>query len=254
MSYETIAYSGDKAMTDLLQRRGVGLHGRSFLARVVILEPPSELIDGLNSEQPTRIGAFTYSWSHIPRPVRSVGRYCSIAAGVTFAEMQHPTTWLSTSSFTYENDWIWSDFAKSRGQVHTPAPWGEADYMPPITIGHDVWIGSNAYIRGGITLGTGCIVGAHAVVTRSVPPYAIVVGNPARIVRYRFPDDVVAALLRSRWWDYAFPDFMGPHITDVPAALAHIERLVAQDAIKPYRPTRIRLVAPAYLGKDDWPY
>jgi len=212
-----------------------------------------DLVGGLNSSYPTTVGAFTYSWSHIHWPVRSIGRYCSIAGGVTFAERQHPTNWLSTSSFTYESIW-WGEFAASRGQIHTPAAWTEADYHPPIVIEHDVWIGSGAYIKGGITLGTGCVVGTHAVVTRSVPPYAIVVGNPARIVRYRFPDDTIAALLRSRWWDYAFTDFMGPHITNVPAALAHIERLVADDAIKPYRPTRIRLVAPAYLGKDDWPY
>jgi len=242
-------------MTDLLRRRDIGiLPGTSHVSRVAIIEPPLELADGFNSDQPTRLGAFSYSWSHLPRSVRSVGRYCSIAADVRFAEMEHPTNWLSKSSFTYDAGWMWERFAVSRGQAHVPVARMEADYQPSIVIENDVWIGTGAYICGGVTLGTGCIVGARAVVTRSVPPYAVVAGSPALILNQRFPDAVVSSLLRSRWWDYAFPDFMGSHIADAAAALAHIERLVADDAIKPYRPTRIRLVAPAYPGKDDWPY
>ena len=71
-----------------------------------------------------------------------------------------------------------------------------------MTIGNDVWIGRNAIIMDGVTVGTGAIVGAAAVVTKDVPPYAIVAGVPARIIRYRFDEGTVKRLLANRWWDY----------------------------------------------------
>ena len=70
-----------------------------------------------------------------------------------------------------------------------------------MTIGHDVWLGSGATILSGITIGHGAVVAAHALVTKDVPPYAIVGGNPAKIIRYRFDDGTIAALLEARWWD-----------------------------------------------------
>ena len=80
-------------------------------------------------------------------------------------------------------------------------------YPPPqqierITIGSDVWIGRNAVLLGGITVGHGAIVGAFAVVAKDVPPYAIVVGNPARVIRYRFGPKQIAHLLALKWWDW----------------------------------------------------
>ena len=70
-----------------------------------------------------------------------------------------------------------------------------------ITIGNDVWIGRNAVLLGGITIGDGAIVGAYSVVSKDVPPYAIVVGNPAIVKRYRFLPSQIEALLRIKWWD-----------------------------------------------------
>jgi carbonic anhydrase/acetyltransferase-like protein (isoleucine patch superfamily) len=70
-----------------------------------------------------------------------------------------------------------------------------------VTIGHDVWLGSQAMIMSGVTIGHGAVVAARAVVTRDVPPYAIVAGNPARAMRLRLPEAQVEALLASRWWE-----------------------------------------------------
>ena len=72
----------------------------------------------------------------------------------------------------------------------------------PIRIGSDVWIGSRAIILSGITIGNGAVIGAGAIVTRDVPPYAIVAGNPARLIRYRFPPETIAALEEIAWWDW----------------------------------------------------
>ena len=72
----------------------------------------------------------------------------------------------------------------------------------PVVIGHDVWIGRGATILSGVTIGDGAVVAAHSVVTKSVGPYSIVAGNPARLVRQRFSEDQTAALLRICWWDW----------------------------------------------------
>jgi acetyltransferase-like isoleucine patch superfamily enzyme len=71
-----------------------------------------------------------------------------------------------------------------------------------ITIGSDVWVGRDAVLLGGIAIGHGAIVGAYSVVAKDIPPYAVVVGNPAQILRYRFDPDTIARLLALRWWDW----------------------------------------------------
>ena len=75
------------------------------------------------------------------------------------------------------------------------------DSVPKTTIGNDVWIGSYATILSGVTVGDGAVIGAHSVVTENVPPYAIVAGNPARIVKMRFTETQIAGLLKVQWWD-----------------------------------------------------
>ena len=69
-------------------------------------------------------------------------------------------------------------------------------------IGNDVWIGANAFIGSGVTIHDGAVIGAHAVVVKDVPPYAVCVGNPGRVVKYRFEPEIITALLKLRWWDW----------------------------------------------------
>ena len=100
-----------------------------------------------------------------------VGRYCSIGPGVKIGLGLHPIDGLSTSP-----------------------------YISPVEIGHDVWIGANALIMGGVKVGTGAVIGAGAVVTKDVPDYAVVVGCPARTLRKRFSEEKIVKLLNSNWW------------------------------------------------------
>jgi probable biosynthetic protein (TIGR04098 family) len=115
-----------------------------------------------------------------------VGKYCSFAAGTTFIlGGNHPTDVVATSYLD----------RTGRGPAEHPYTRGD------IVIGSDVWIASNAIVLSGVTIGDGAVVGAGSVVLENVPPYAIVFGSPARIVRKRFSDDIIAALLEVRWWD-----------------------------------------------------
>lgn len=116
-----------------------------------------------------------------------IGKYCSVSAGATFIIGGNHATETVTTSFI--------DRTHGIGPAEYPYTRGD------IVVGSDVWIAGNAIILSGVTIGDGAVVGAGSVVIEDVPPYTIVFGNPARIVRKRFPDDVIAALLEVRWWD-----------------------------------------------------
>ncbi len=120
-----------------------------------------------------------------------MGPFCSVAAGVkVFLGGEHRTDWVSTYPFT--------EFWPEVSQGITGHPLSRGD----VVIGHDVWIGTEAMIMSGVRIGNGAVIGARAVVTKDVPHYAIVAGNPARVIRNRFSDDVVDRLQRLAWWDW----------------------------------------------------
>ena len=125
-----------------------------------------------------------------------IGSFCSIACGAKFlfTSANHAMGSLSTYPFPiFYDDWGLD------GDRVTDA-W---DNRGDIVIGNDVWIGFEAAILSGVTIGDGAIVGARSVVTRDVPPYTIVGGTPARPIRRRFDGETIAALKRIRWWDWA---------------------------------------------------
>lgn len=124
-----------------------------------------------------------------------IGRFCSIACGARFLfnSANHAMGSLSTYPFPI----FYEAWGLERGEV--ASAW---DNKGDIVVGNDVWIGYEAVILAGVTIGDGAIIGARAVVTRDVPPYAIVGGVPARIIRRRFPDEVIDRLEEIRWWDW----------------------------------------------------
>ena len=245
MATDSIIFEDTWPLRSSLIKHGIYLAENCCVDGPIVLESPIELPGGLSiSSTPSgvAIGGFTYSWSAITSSLRSVGRYCSFASGIIFGEMEHPTDCLSTSSFIYDKGWMWGAFANRT--VAGPHPTLKVDALnPPIEIGNDVWIGNGAYIKPGVRLGDGCIVGAKAVVTREVPPYAIVAGNPARIIRYRFGEALRERLLASRWWDYAFTDF-GPDAAwdDVERMLDIVARRRETGEMIPYKGKMIELV------------
>ena len=124
-----------------------------------------------------------------------IGKFCSIACGAKFLfnSANHSLTSLSTYPFPI----FFEEWGLERAQV--TRAW---DHKGDIVIGNDVWIGYEAVILAGVTIGDGAIIGTRAVVTKDVPPYTIVGGVPAKPIRKRFSDDTIADLLALRWWDW----------------------------------------------------
>jgi acetyltransferase-like isoleucine patch superfamily enzyme len=142
------------------------------------------------------VGEFSYGRPKVRFPESgrklTIGRYCSIADKVEILlGGNHRIDWATTYPFS------------ALPEVWPSAPRTEAYHTShgDVVIGHDVWLGSGAMILSGVTVGNGAVVAAHALVTKDVPPYAIVGGNPARVIRYRFDEPTIAALLESAWWD-----------------------------------------------------
>ncbi|MTH61834.1 type B chloramphenicol O-acetyltransferase [Paracoccus litorisediminis] len=123
-----------------------------------------------------------------------IGSFCSIGSGAAFimgGNQGHRNDWISTFPFYW--------------MPEVPAFAGAANGFLPAgdtVIGNDVWIGAEAIIMPGVSIGDGAVIGTRAVVTRDVAPYAIFAGNPAKIIRSRFEDRIIGLLLEMRWWDW----------------------------------------------------
>lgn len=147
-----------------------------------------------------------------------IGKFCSIAKNVSIGTTTHPTNFLTTSPIPY------MDISNITGGISIPKEnRAEFEFKKPVTIGNDVWIGLNAVIMDGVTIGDGAIIGAGAIVTKDIPPYAIALGIPAKVVKYRFPAETVERLLRTRWWDQPDDVIKALPFQDVEACLKILE-------------------------------
>jgi acetyltransferase-like isoleucine patch superfamily enzyme len=130
-----------------------------------------------------------YSWGE--GASLKIGSFCSIANGVQiFLGGDHRVDWVTTYPFNKVLD------AGKHIEGH-PKTKGDVE------IGNDVWIGTEAVILSGVTIGDGAVIGARSVVTKKVPPYSIVAGNPARVVRNRFDEETIERLLKIQWWNWS---------------------------------------------------
>lgn len=170
------------------------------------LEPPVRIADSKIFHD-FSIGAFSYLsggffyHSHI-------GRYCSFANQIHMGQGNHPMSWLSTHPFQYQKaifnvnkHFEYFQEYENDKLLNTVAP----DEIKPgkTVVGNDCWIGTGAYLKNGIEIGDGVVIGAKSVVTKNVPPYAIVAGSPAKIIRYRFSESIISSLMHIQWWKFA---------------------------------------------------
>jgi len=168
------------------------------------IEPYVHIFSG--STLPVALGAFSYSWSRL-EPTMRIGRYCSIAASVSQLGA-HPAEWVSSSPFSHHPQPLGgvADYLRGSGVQR----YDVQDFdmgIAPVEIGNDVWIGEAVALKPGVKIGDGAIIAAHAVVARDVPPYAIVGGVPARLIRYRFSEPLIERLRAAQWWRFG-PDIL----------------------------------------------
>lgn len=175
----------------------------------LVLEPYVGIYSGNNLPS---LGSFSYTNSPLPVDM-IVGRYCSIGSGLNILGFSHPLERISTSPFTYSanneffaravNSSSMNDYIVSQPQKNTPI------------IENDVWIGANVTLSKGITIHNGAIVAANSLVTKDVPPYAIVGGNPATIIRYRFSHELIQVSLEFKWWQFHVNDIVSTGSNDL---------------------------------------
>lgn len=156
---------------------------------------------------PAKIGAHTYfrgelgKHSYIGDNCRifaKIGNFCSISSNVKIIEATHPLNFISTSPVFY------STAKQTNSTFVDKTIFDDLLFLPnsnfPCEIGNDVWIGENVLIKGGVKIGDGACIAMGAVVTKDVPPYAVVGGVPAKIIKYRFDKTLIKRLLNSEWW------------------------------------------------------
>ena len=167
----------------------------------------------------------------------TIGKFCSIAAMTRINPGNHPMHRASQAHFTY------------RASAYFPGESDEAEFFEwrrghHVHIGHDVWIGHGAVVLPGRSVGTGAVVAAGAIVTKDVPAYTIVAGNPARTIKRRFPEDIANRLAELAWWDWDHETLRG--------ALPDFRRLAVEDFLAKYEPATVpgRFDAPC----DEVPY
>lgn len=138
------------------------------------------------------IGRYSYVGFNSKITHTRVGSFCSIAENVIVNPGDHPLNLASTSPVFYSKK---NALRKCFNQT-------DFEEFDKTIIGNDVLIGTHAFIKGGITIGDGSVIGAYAIVTKDIEPYSIVVGNPGKVIRKRFDDMTITKLLKSKWWEF----------------------------------------------------
>lgn len=184
----------------LITLYGRGAVGRSLAIRAINRLERGEMYsptlrDIFRRYHGVDIGMYTHGGCFVPHAFgrnTSIGRYTSIARSAFAATLDHPTDFKGMHGFFFNSSLGYTDHVREYSELR---------------IGSDVWLGHNAIVTSNVReIGDGAVVGAGAVVFKDVPPYAIVVGNPGRVVRFRFPPDTIASLLQEKWWELDIDD------------------------------------------------
>ncbi len=206
-------YLKHKLIKRLLRKHGIKLSQNlsSLKSKQIIdIEENASISNGLLKSQFTKIGAYSYIRSGYELYGNiEIGRFCSIGNNVILGldSHQHPTDWLSTSLFSrglsekYEN---------------------LRDELTKVSIGHDCWIARDAVVMDGVEIGNGAIVASRAVVTKNVPPYAIVAGVPAKVIKFRFSKEIIHQLCRLEWWNIDIKILEGISFEDISQAIQEL--------------------------------
>ena len=190
----------------------------------------------------------TYSYTRSNFPVLDVGRYTSIGRGCKLIGPRHPVEWVSTSPVFYARDTI---TRYSDGKLPADRRPFVSQSEEPVRIGSDVWIGDNCLLKAGITIGDGAVIAGNSLVTKSVPPYAIVGGNPAKHIKYRFDAELIAELLDLRWWRFRLEDLYLLSVEDPAEFCRELRAAIAAGTLTEYHPDPLVLGVEAEAEPTD---
>ncbi|WP_413815224.1 CatB-related O-acetyltransferase, partial [Desulfosarcina sp.] len=183
-----VNWPGGRRFQLLVLRRAIRHEGGMYCS--------SYLREFLRDQRQVDLGTYSYGRLSdlLAFPIKTcIGRYTSIGPGVKIFQANHPMDWPSMHPYFYRKD---LGYVENEGIVR-----GALD------IGHDVWLGANTIITPGCSkIGHGAVVAAGAIVTRDVPPYAVVAGNPAAIKKYRFSENEIEQLLAQAWWELSIAE------------------------------------------------
>lgn len=204
------------------------------------LEHPVHLAPQSEVHNASRVGRCSFiNIRSVLYPHVAVGRFCSVARNCEIGVAAHPMSFLSTHSFQYHGALFpaWDEYKhleRTAFRAHQPT-----------VIGNDVWIGAQCTVLAGVTIGDGAVIAANSVVSKDIEPYAIVGGSPAKMIRPRFPEHQVAALLALRWWELPLALLSGVPFESIDRALEVLAKrraaFEASDAAKSHqRPKTIK--------------
>ena len=138
------------------------------------------------------LNEYSYIGNYCTVICAKIGKFCSVADNCIIGGARHPYTWVSTSPV----------FIEGKNCMNICLGDHKFESTKETYIGNDVWIGNNCLIKGGVTIADGAVIGMGSVVTKDVGAYEIWGGNPARLIRKRFPDDICEELMQIKWWDH----------------------------------------------------
>lgn len=162
----------------------------------------------------SKLGRYSYIGNDCTVVYSDIGSFCSISDNCIIGGASHPMSWVSTSPAFY----------KGGSVLKKKFSYNDFEYYTKTIIGHDVWIGSNVLVKGGLSIGNGVIIGMGSVVTKDINDYEIWAGNPARFIRMRFENEIVEGLIRSQWWNLDENALMeaAPYMNNVSAFLEYL--------------------------------
>lgn len=233
-----------KSLYEQLLKMEINLTEQTTIAGSIFLGYAMEMrgffscfLNPLTSFEDLNVSSFTVANPGFYKNV-SVGTYCSMAEGVKIVP-QYNLTGLTTANLDSVNQGlgdhipspVFANFKRCQAPHAANTERQPACSYPHTLIGHDVWLGSNVQIQAGTIIGHGAVVGANTLVTKHVPPYAIVVGNPARFLRMRFTPEQIERIRNSAWYQYDWQTINLPWNT-FDATMQAMEQHIAQNSAR----------------------
>lgn len=224
----------------LIQTEGPWVNRKMDLKPGTVFEAQSFSSSSLS--QVRRLGAFSILRSGGNVGSAFIERFAAIGQNLTCSSPEHPMSDLGASS-VFIKDYPWAHGDRDKG-FYSVGKSGSNLRVRSTVIGNDAWIGRDVFIKGGVKVGDGAVVAARSVVTKDVPPYAIVAGIPAKVISYRFPEEIRERFLEIKWWDYA-PDWMqSVNLQEPVECLEYLEKHKGE--LEPLAPRNVTITEESY--------